>query len=359
MPEKKFKLDWRYLAGAAVSIFFLYIAVRELNFPDLWEALIHAKYLWVIPGVLSYLAAFGFRTLRWMLLIQHGKKVKYKDLVPTMAVGRAANNILPWRLGEGVRVFLLRSRNGVPMSFGFGTLIVERTSDGIVMLIYILIAMAIGGLPDNVVIRDLYTYGVIIFSLGLILIYVMLLFPKLARWLIDTAGRIIIPKRFREWYGNVTANFVQGLAALKDPWTATLILVTALMVWNCELGIYRLIMNCFDFGVDLHQLLLFSAAANLGTSLPSGAANIGTFDTPGFLVLTQLSGINPNIAASYMLILHGLLWLTETGLGIIFLPKMGMSWKELGEKSQKAAESEDTSHGSDEKSTRTPKTPPA
>lgn len=349
MPNRKIKLDWRYLIGAAVSIFFLYIAIRELNFPDLWNALIRAKYLWVIPGVLSYLGAFGFRTLRWMLLIRHGKKVKYWDLFPTMAVGRAANNILPWRLGEGVRVYLLRSRNGVPMSFGFGTLIVERTSDGIAMLIYILVAMAIGGLPDNPIIKNLYTYGVIIFSLGLLFIYFMLLFPKMARWLIDTAGRIVIPKRFREWYGNVTANFVQGLAALKDPLTATLILITALMVWNCELGIYRLIMNCFDFGVDLHHLLLFSAAANLGTSLPSGAANIGTFDTPGFLVLTQLSNINPNIAASYMLILHGLLWITETGLGIIFLPKMGMTWKELGEKSQKAAEDEDESPVNDKK----------
>ena len=87
-------------------------------------------------------------------------------------------------------------------------------------------------------------------------------------------------------------------------------------------------MNSFGFGVDLHQLLLMSGAANLGTALPSGPGNVGTFDAPSILVLTRV-GILENTAISYQTLLHAVLWCTETLAGLWFMWRSGLRKTDL------------------------------
>ena len=108
----------------------------------------------------------------------------------------------------------------------------------------------------------------------------------------------------------------------------TLVLLSSIAVWTAETLSYRLLMNSFGFGLDLHHLLMMSGAANLGTALPSGPGNVGTFDAPSILVLTGV-GVSKDTAVSYQLLLHAVLWCTETFAGAWFMWRGGLKKADL------------------------------
>ena len=326
--NRSFIASWQFWVSVVVSVSFLFIALRQLQFADVWKALSQADYLWLVPAVCAYLGAFSFRLLRWIILVRHEKKVSFFQLLPTMAIGRAANNLLPWRLGEGVRVILLERNNGIDYGTGTASLILERISDGISMLVFLLGAALLYGLPAGLP-QQLFYIGLAFFGSIIISIYLTILFPIPIHRFVDILVNKVIPSRFRKPVLSFIDHLLTGVASIRSLKTVTLVLLTALMVWICELGVYRLVMNTFHFQITFYQLLLMSAAANLGTAIPSGVANLGTFDTPGFWVLTNIAGIHLNMAGSYMLVLHCLLWVTETGLGLLYMWHTGLNWNNL------------------------------
>lgn len=318
--------NWKTGLGLAISGVSLYFALRNLHLADVWSAFRQAVYVWIVPAVALYLLALMARTARWQALLSAERHVPFLELLPTMAMGRGANNIYPFRTGELVRVFLLRRRNGVPASAGLASILVERVFDGLTMVLFLILAALIGGIPPYL--RYIVWAALIVFGGALVGVYSVVLWPepllRIAEWFIDR----VVPQRFRVQLRRVAEGFVYGFASIKSVLTLTRVLFFSLSVWTAETISYRLMMNCFGFNVTLHQLLLMSGAANLGTALPSGPGNVGTFDLPAIEVLSRV-GILRATAASYQALLHAVLWSTETFYGLWFMWRAGLGKGEL------------------------------
>ena len=194
------------------------------------------------------------------------------------------------------------------------------------MILFLILAALIGGIPDYL--RYVVWAAGAVFGAALALIYAVVLWPvpiqRLAEWLIAR----LAPQRFRPRLRDVTGRFIRGFASVKSVLTLTLVLIFSITVWTAETFSYRLLMNSFGFGVDLHHLLLMSSAANLVTALPSGPGNLGTFDAPAILVLTRV-GVAGNTAISYQTLLHAVLWCTETFAGLWFMWRGGLGKSDL------------------------------
>jgi hypothetical protein len=54
---------------------------------------------------------------------------------------------------------------------------------------------------------------------------------------------------------------------------------------------------------------------------------VGTFDAPGIAVL-QAYNIDKALAAAYTLVLHVALWLPITLVGLYYMTREGVSWRE-------------------------------
>ena len=320
------RVNWRVIVGLIVSGGSLYIAIRKLQPVEVWLAFRQAHYLWIAPAVALYLLALATRTARWQALLSSEHHIPLRELLPTMAMGRGANNIYPFRTGEIVRVLLLRQRNSVSAAAGLASIVVERAFDGLTMILFLILAAFIGGIPDYL--RYVVWAAVAVFGAALALIYAIVLWPgtvqRLAEWLIAH----LIPHRFRSRLCDVAGRFIRGFASIRSVLTLTLVLAFSVAVWVAETFSYRLLMNSFGFGVDLHHLLLMSSAANLATALPSGPGNLGTFDAPSILVLTRV-GILGNTAISYQTLLHAVLWCTETFAGLWFMWRSGLRKADL------------------------------
>ena len=219
--------NWRVVLGLLVSAVSLYIAIQNLQPARVWEAFRQAHYLWILPAVGLYLLALMLRTARWRVLLSSERHIPFRELLPTMAIGRGANNIYPFRAGEIVRVLLLRQRNCVSGACGLASILVERVFDGLTMILFLLLAALIGGIPDaqevellgqtaSVDLRYILWFGIGVFGAALAIIYAIELWPepihRIAEWFVLR----LTPRRFHTRLLDIAARFIGGFSSVRS-----------------------------------------------------------------------------------------------------------------------------------------------
>ncbi len=126
----------------AFGILLLYFAFRGVAFDELASTLQKVNFWWIGLSLLFAGISFFSRARRWMLLIEPlGYKPSFSNTYHSLMVGYLSNYVLP-RLGEFTRCVTLGKREKIPVDSLFGTVIVERVVD-LMMLMLILLVLLI------------------------------------------------------------------------------------------------------------------------------------------------------------------------------------------------------------------------
>jgi uncharacterized protein (TIRG00374 family) len=329
---------WQFWVGVAISLIFLYLALRGLRLNELGEAFKQANYWWVIPGVIVYFIGVWARAWRWHYLLKPLKSIPTTKLFPTVTIGYFGNNILPARAGELLRAIVLKKDEDVPISASLATIIIERVFDGVVMLGFVfvnlpelaLLTTSSGFVGD---IRSLAIIGTVIFIGVLLAFLAAAMFPVRAQAAIRRVTTRLAPQRYQEKTLGLSDRFLGGLGALRSPRGVLMVFVTSVVIWLLETGKYWFVMHAFPFKVSFFTLMLMNGIVNLATTIPSAPGYVGTFDAPGIAVL-QAYSVPKATAAAYTLALHIALWFPITVLGGYFMLKKGIDWSEELEKAK-------------------------
>jgi len=330
---------WQFWLGAIISAVFLTIALRGLHLTDLWETIKSAKYGWIIPGIIVYFFAVWARVWRWHYLLRKIKVIPLKAMWPAVVIGYMGNNVYPFRAGEVIRAYILKRNEQVPVSASIATVLVERIFDGLVMLIFVLIALpTVPNLP--IWLKQTVIYASLLFSIALLFLIIWAIKPTLAKNVYSFFITKFIPEKFQTPLLSMADNFTHGLASLRSFTDVVMVFVTSTVIWLLETVKYWFVMHAFNFVVSFFALMLMNGVVNLATTIPSAPGYIGTFDGPGIEVL-KVFGVDPLIATGYTLVLHAALWLPITLLGFWYMTKESMSWGEFTQ----AAENKNTEIG--------------
>ncbi len=328
------KRNWKAILGVGVSILSLVISIRTFDLGEIWRALGQARYPWIAPAVLLYLGALAARTLRMGVLFRRERAVPFKEMLATMSMGRGANNIYPFRVGEIVRWALFGRLNGISGSLALASILIERVFDGLTMLLFLVVVSLTGGIPSE---WQQAAWGALaLFGVALAGVYALVLWPKTIRALVDQLTGRLVPARFQLRVQRAAGRLIQSFATIKSVGSLTLVLCCSLTVWAFETAMYRTMMTAFGFGVGFNRLMLMSAAANLATSLPSAPGNIGTFD--GAVILTLKPVVGESLSIAYISLLHAVLWSTETFAGLYFMWRTGTGRQELAQLSKSSSQ---------------------
>lgn len=242
-----------------------------------------------------------------------------------------ANNVLPLRAGEFVRVYVVARHWKVPDAGGrahgfwttLATLIVERALDGLVVVL--ILALLILAIP---VPAYMEWAALALLALDLVGIAVLLAFVLAPRACEQLIGRLAgrwpaLQRRLLR----VFETFVTGLDGVRAPshllplfvWTAIVWIIPALAFWTMLVA-----MNLHLPWVAGWTVLAF---VGLGVSIPSAPGYVGVFHAAAALAV-GLFGASQSAAVGYALVLHASQIVPVTVIGWLYLLREHMS---LGE----------------------------
>ncbi|MGD8967831.1 MAG: lysylphosphatidylglycerol synthase transmembrane domain-containing protein, partial [Anaerolineae bacterium] len=136
------KARWPVLIlGLLVSVGLLWFAFRDLQLPAILTALRGANYWWLVPGVAVYFISVWFRSWRWGFLLRGSKRVSANRLYPVVVIGYMGNDVLPFRLGEVLRAYVLWRRERINVGTSLTTAVLERLFDGLTMVLFVLFGL--------------------------------------------------------------------------------------------------------------------------------------------------------------------------------------------------------------------------
>jgi uncharacterized protein (TIRG00374 family) len=315
----------RTLVGIAVSVIFLVLALRGQDFGAVWSTLTRAEYWYVIPAVALYFVGVWCRAARWSLLLQGLRPVRWVELFPLVIIGYMANNVLPLRAGEFVRAYALSTRAGVRKTAGLTTIALERLFDGLTMLGFMLVASLSVALTSPL--RHLAVVTGILFVpllVGLAIASDRRVRDALIRRAVPRLPRVA-RKRAERTVDSVTL----GLSILQRRRDLAAVAAISLVAWLFEASTYLVVARAFDLQLGLMVVLLTTAVANLATLIPSSPGYVGPFEAGVLLVLAGVAGISREVALSYALVLHAMLYLPVTVWGLFFWWRESLSWRDV------------------------------
>ena len=314
------------LFGIVFSAFLLWLALRTINFEDVGAAFGAANYVLLVPALALYFTGVAVRAVRWRVLLAPLRAVAVGRLFPIVVIGYMANDILPARLGEVVRVDVLGRRERVSRAAALATVLIERVFDGLCLLIFAAVTLPLVALTGDW--RGPLLLAAILFAGAAALLVAIAVRPRLARALAELVTRVL-PSGLRGRVRGLMESVVQGLAVLGGVRATLWALGLTVGAWLCEAGLYLVLLWALAIeGPPLVPLaILTTSIANLGTLLPSSPGYVGVFHYLVQQVLTQ-AGVPLGQATVYAVLVHAALIVPVTLLGLYYVWRLGLgkSW---------------------------------
>ncbi|MGQ9674924.1 MAG: lysylphosphatidylglycerol synthase transmembrane domain-containing protein [Chloroflexota bacterium] len=313
---------WRLWLGIAVSLAFLFLAVRQVtDFEEALTAAREANYWYLLPALAVYFIGVWVRSVRWHFLLGPIKSIPAGRLFPVVVIGYMANDILPARIGELVRAYVLGEKENVSKTATFATIIVERLFDGLTMLLFMGIVSLL--VPFEEGLQQIVRLAGLVFVGGLLVVLIVASSRSLTLRMLSVALRFL-PSGLRSRFSAKADAFLDGFAATQSLRAMLVIMGLSIVAWSFEAGMYYLLAIGFDLRLPFYVLALTTAVANLGTMVPSSPGYVGTFEALCVFTL-GLFGADRNLAFSYTVVLHAALLVPITVWGLYYLWRYNLS----------------------------------
>jgi hypothetical protein len=356
----------QFIIGIVISIIFLVWALWNERLDHAWDAITHANYWAILPALLLYFAGVWVRALRWRILLRPiVPNMMLRKTFEVVVIGYMANNVLPARMGELVRSYVLSVREGVRKTSTLATIFVERIFDGITMIGFAAVVIVYILLVDPAVLSTgsghrfgtfLTEYNGPILLTALLFLVALLIFIAVAssRSLVERLvafGLKFLPGRLHERGERLAGSFIDGLGSLRSPSLMGSVFGLSVIAWLFEASMYYVIGNwgfslLTEDGMQLpfYAYMMATAFANLGTLIPQAPGYVGVFEWAIKIVLVGAFGALGGPTTSYVVVLHAALLVPVIVLGFIYMSRESLSWRDLTQLEKTRARASEQAH---------------
>ncbi len=318
IPDREVSLARRFLNLRTIgSIVFgvlilvlLFQVVLKIDFGATWAQIVTANPIYLLLATLAYYATFPLRGLRWRFVLGRvGTKIGRRDATEILFLSWFVNCLVPAKLGDLYRAYLLKGNYGGSISRTVGTIFIERIADIVVIFA---LALAAGfwsfrgrSRPE---IDALFLAGFVFAAILVLLVVALNYFGgRLTRFLPERAADLY--ERFHEGStGALTARSLPVIGAL------------TIVIWLFEglrLFFVILALDLPDMNLGISASLFVALAGSLLTAIPLTPAGVG-FVEAGIVGLLALYGVVGEPAVAVALTDRAISILTVIVLGGIF-----------------------------------------
>lgn len=277
-------------------VLLLAVALPGFKVDQLPSIIASANPWWLLAAIAIYYVGFPLRGYRWALLIRGtGFPLSTRDSTEIILISWLVNCVVPAKLGDVYRAYLLRINYLVSLSTTFGTIFIERVFD---LIAIVVMGLAAGywsfrsGLSPEV--QTIFLIGI---AVVVVLIGGLLVVRNFGRRIID---RLPVPAKVATMYDL----FEEGIFSV-DRRTLPVVLVITGAIWMTESLRLLFVVEALGFS-DIHLgisgAIFVALIASLLTAVPLTPAGLGLVEVGIVGVLTTVYGVDQTEALAIALV---------------------------------------------------------
>ncbi len=328
----------QFAAGLALSGLFLWLALRGEDWGAIRASLANVDYTYVAAMFPVGLYTLYVRSQRWQLLLEkvHRREVPLMPIYSASAIGFMANMVLPFRVGEIARPWLVSRNTGLPLTSTFASVVVERVLDLLALAIFgIGIVLTADTVPDSVTTMAQLAAVIAVVMFGGA--FVVVAKRETILPILDNVWRHV-PK-IGPLVLRIEHEFVDGMSSIADLPTLLTAVAWSLYVWLLVGVSFALGFPAMGMEVPfVHGGITVATIVALAVSVPSAPAFVGQFEWGCKLALEQIHRVPGSAAIAYSILVHTAQFFTQVILGVVFLAREGLSIRDLSNLKEEAGE---------------------
>lgn len=310
--------------GYAASIVCLLWVLHNYNLRDFVAAVRTLDWKWVALSVAADLSVYLTHGWRWNTLLGPVVRLRFWRTVQAIYIGLFANEVLPLRVGEVIRCYLLAHWSDFRISLSFASAGVERLIDGFWMLAAFLVTAGfVRRIP-----RDLI---ILVQLLGVLL----LVGTAVLIWVIYHKQHVHLVIRESRWAATLR-HIVEGLHLMGNRRTLGLTVVISGLYLALQVVSVWALMNAFGFDLSFWVAGGVLTIVRLGTVIPNAPGNLGLIQV-ACVVALRLFDVESDAAKTFSFVMFFALTLPLLIGGAVATALTGLNLGELRERAQRGA----------------------
>jgi glycosyltransferase 2 family protein len=323
-------------AVVALTVFFLWLFLRNANLREVGQILGRTNLLWIFFGFAVNVTALVLRTVRWQTLLDRDDPPPFYPTFFANTVGYMLSIILPIRAADVARPALLARRTSHRFSGALGTVLTERVLDlSSILILFVWFAVLrwneFSHDPETAawfyIVRIGAIASVAILAALAFLITGLVFFRANIRALHDKLG-LLLPQRFRSAWMNFFDTFAQTLEIGRDKKVFAKILLCTAGVWACLTAQMLIAMLSIDRWLPYDSSFFVTGVTTVGLAIPT-PGGIGGFHKACQLVLTRFYKFDVDTSVAVAVLFHLIGTLPVLVMGLALFAREGLRWKDV------------------------------
>lgn len=313
------KTDLRQvLPGLFLSVVSIALVLYLADLRQVGSALQNLNFFFIVGTLAITLVWLGVRSIVWWTLLQ--EKASYKHVFFTLNEGYLLNNILPFRLGEVGRAFLLGRKSELGFWHVLSSIVIERALDLAIAtgLLLAILPFVVGA--EWAQEGALMVGGVVI--VGFVMLYILARKKEMA---LDRFQKLVYRWPALSKIGkNVIPAFLSGLVVLTDGGRFVRVVAWMLLNWCLTIAQFLFLLLAFFPSARVVWAAFSVGVVSLGIAVPTMPGAIGIWELS---IVAALSVFNLELSAAlaFALTIHFSNYLVTGVLGAYALMRDGES----------------------------------
>ena len=309
------------VTGFVISVVLLYFSLKGVSFGEILRTFLTADYGLILFPILFVALSITGCAFRWSKV--SGGSVRFRDTFISLLIGLFVNNVLPARIGEVARGYVLSKRTGLSLTYTLSTVLADRFFDLAGLLAITFLFLPKKSLPLDV------SRAIMLLVLLLILCIAIMLVMSRKKY----AGKIAqllhrIEKPFFSKIAHRVLEVQENLQRINSPLNLLIFIAISFFNWMSMSTALYFVTLALGVEIDFKYIPFVCALLNMGLTVPTAPGYIGVYQ---FLLtnLLMIFAVPKAEAFSVSILFHATWYIPYNIVGAIFLVKEKLGFKEL------------------------------
>jgi uncharacterized protein (TIRG00374 family) len=307
--------------------------LRDADFAAVWTHVRGARISLLVVGLACVGASLWVRAVRWQYLLDPIGPTRFRTVFRAAVIGFAALAVLPARVGDILRPYLVARQDGLPVSSAIATIVMERVLDLIAVLA--LMALYVWGLADTstwpaALLRPIEVSTAVggIGSIALMaLMWVLATHPERIGTFVTGVAQVL-PRRWAVSLGSMAASFSSGFAIARAPRDLLMALVLSFPLWIIVAAETWAVTEALHIAMPFAGTFLLQAMLVVGVAVPT-PGGVGSYHEAYRIGVTTFFGAPNDQAVAAAILVHIISFVPTLLIGVIFMAQDGLSFGRL------------------------------